>query len=206
MTGVVPTLALVTHGPGETQALAARLAQRLEAGDVIWLSGDLGAGKTTFTQGLGRGLDIAVPINSPTFVLIREYVGRLPLYHIDLYRLGDAREVAALGLPDYLAGDGVCVLEWAERLDARGEMPGLHIRIEQQSPGLPHSHADDYALWPPQEQWPLENAATPKDERPSAVEPRGESARALTFAAAGERAERLLGALREDNLSDAARN
>src|ERR1700694_663949 len=129
MTGVVPTLALVTHAPGETQALAARLAQRLEAGDVIWLSGDLGAGKTSFTQGLGRGLDIDVPINSPTFVLIREYAGRLPLYHIDLYRLNDAREVAALGLPDYLAGNGVCVLEWAERLDARGEMPGLHIHI-----------------------------------------------------------------------------
>ena len=166
MTGVALTLALMTQSPGETQALAARLAQRLEAGDVIWLSGDLGAGKTTFTQGLGRGLDIAAPINSPTFVLIREYVGRLPLYHIDLYRLSDAREVATLGLPDYLAGDGVCVLEWAERLDARGEMPGLHIRIE----------------------------------------PRGELARALTLAAAGERAERLLGALREDNLPDASRN
>ena len=90
MTGVVPTLALLTHSPGETQGLAARLALRLEPGDVIWLSGELGAGKTTFTQGLGRGLDIAVPINSPTFVLIREYMGRLPLYHIDLYRLNDA--------------------------------------------------------------------------------------------------------------------
>jgi tRNA threonylcarbamoyladenosine biosynthesis protein TsaE len=119
-----------THGPGETQSLAARLAQHLEAGDVIWLSGELGAGKTTFTQGLGRGLNVDVPINSPTFVLIREYMGRLPLYHVDLYRLGDAREVATLGLPDYLDGDGVCVLEWSERLDARGEMPGLHIRIE----------------------------------------------------------------------------
>ena len=186
---MVPTLALLTHGPLETQALAARLAQQLEAGDVIWLSGELGAGKTTFTQGLGRGLDIAVPINSPTFVLIREYVGRLPLYHIDLYRLSDAREVAALGLSDYLAGDGVCVLEWAERLDARGEMPGLHIRIEPPvSSLLHHGRQDDGGV------------------RPSAVEPRGESARALTLAATGERAERLLGALREDNFFDAAGN
>src|SRR5438105_1759607 len=137
MTNVVPKLAIVTHSPRATQALAARLAQRLEAGDVLWLCGDLGAGKTTFTQGLGRGLGIAAPINSPTFVLIREYIGRLPLCHIDLYRLGDAREVAALGLSDYLAGDGVCVLEWAERLDERGELPGLHIRIEQPVEHLP---------------------------------------------------------------------
>lgn len=187
--GVVPTLAFLTHGPLETQALAARLAQQLEAGDVIWLSGELGAGKTTFTQGLGRGLDIAVPINSPTFVLIREYVGRLPLYHIDLYRLSDAREVAALGLSDYLAGDGVCVLEWAERLDARGEMPGLHIRIEPPLASLLHPGREDA--------WGV---------RPSAVEPRGESVRALTLAATGERAEQLLGALREDNRFDAARN
>jgi tRNA threonylcarbamoyladenosine biosynthesis protein TsaE len=130
MTGVPVTFSYTTHGPSETRSFAARLAQRLEAGDVIWLSGDLGAGKTTFAQGLGRGLHIDVPIISPTFVLIREYKGRLPLYHVDLYRLGDACEIANLGLPDYLDGDGVCVLEWSERLDARGEMPGLHIRIE----------------------------------------------------------------------------
>src|SRR5438128_5296 len=104
-----------THSAAESQALAARLAQYLAAGDVIWLSGELGAGKTTFTQGLGRGLGISVPINSPTFVLIREYSGRLPLYHVDLYRLDSAREIATLGLGDYLDGHGVCVVEWAER-------------------------------------------------------------------------------------------
>ena len=185
----------LTHSPGETQALAVRLAGRLEAGDVIWLSGDLGAGKTTFTQGLGRGLDITAPINSPTFVLIREFRGRLPLYHIDLYRLGDAREVATLGLSDYLAGDGVCVLEWAERLDARGEMPGLHIRIEQQTPGLPHSDETGET-----------GSRRADDAKPSAGESHGESERTLTLYAAGERAERLLEVLREDNLLDAARN
>jgi tRNA threonylcarbamoyladenosine biosynthesis protein TsaE len=119
----------LTQSAAETQALAARLAAHLQPGDVLWLSGDLGAGKTTFTQGLGRGLGIAAPINSPTFVLIREYAGRLPLYHIDLYRLENPRAIANLGLNDYLAGDGVCVVEWAERL-ATDEWPGLHVRFE----------------------------------------------------------------------------
>ena len=205
MTSVVPKLILVTHSARETQALAARLAQRLEPGDVLWLSGDLGAGKTTFTQGLGRGLGVAAPINSPTFVLIREYAGRLPLYHIDLYRLGDAREVAALGLSDYLAGDGVCVLEWAERMDARGELPGLHIRIEQPAAGWAPERGEDA----------MGRAVTPEraeNARGGSVmtEPGGdrsaESARMLTLAAAGERAERLLSALREDKGADAAGN
>ena len=127
--------AVTTHSAAETQALAERLAEGLIAGDVLWLSGDLGAGKTTFSQGLGRGLGIHVPINSPTFVLIREYLARLPLYHIDLYRLDNPRDIAALGLNDYLDGDGVCAIEWAERLVGvdgvdTGLWPGLHVRIE----------------------------------------------------------------------------
>jgi tRNA threonylcarbamoyladenosine biosynthesis protein TsaE len=119
-----------THSAGETQALGARLAKRLAAGDVLWLSGDLGAGKTTFSQGLGRGLGVKAPVNSPTFVLIREYAARLPLYHIDLYRLDNPRDIVTLGLNDYLDGDGVCVVEWAERLVESGIWPGLHVRIE----------------------------------------------------------------------------
>src|SRR5438067_4131427 len=108
-------LTLTTHSAAETQALAERLAQDLQAGDVLWLSGALGAGKTTFTQGLGRGLQVGVPISSPTFVLVREYQGRLPLFHIDLYRLDEQRDILNLGLRDYLDDDGVCVVEWAER-------------------------------------------------------------------------------------------
>ncbi len=123
---------VITHSARETQALAARLAPHLAAGDVIWLSGDLSAGKTTFTQGLGAGLGVDAPINSPTFVLIREYAGRLPLYHIDLYRLDEPREIDNLGLRDYLDGTGICVIEWAERLDPQGTLPGLHVRIEPQ--------------------------------------------------------------------------
>jgi tRNA threonylcarbamoyladenosine biosynthesis protein TsaE len=119
-----------THSPAETQALAERLAGRLLAGDVLWLSGDLGAGKTTFAQGLGRGLRVSAPVVSPTFVLVREYRGRLPLYHIDLYRLDERRDMLNLGLRDYLDGDGVCVVEWAERFDAEHMLPGLHIHFE----------------------------------------------------------------------------
>ena len=119
-----------TRSAAETQALAARLAPHLLPGDVLWLSGDLGSGKTTFAQGLGAALGVDAPIVSPTFVLIREYAGRLPLYHIDLYRLDNPREAVALGLRDYLDGDGICAVEWAERYDARGDLPGLHVRIE----------------------------------------------------------------------------
>ncbi|MBI5876237.1 MAG: tRNA (adenosine(37)-N6)-threonylcarbamoyltransferase complex ATPase subunit type 1 TsaE [Chloroflexi bacterium] len=131
-----------TQSAAETQALAARIAPLLQAGDVLWLSGDLGSGKTTFTQGLGRALGITQPIVSPTFVLIREYAGRLPLYHIDLYRLDNPREALNLGLRDYLDGEGVCVIEWAERFDARGDLPGLHIRIE---PDAGSGRAFDFA-------------------------------------------------------------
>jgi len=102
----------------------------VKAADVLWLSGALGAGKTTFTRGLGRGLQVGAPIVSPTFVLVREYHGRLPLYHIDLYRLEQWRDMLNLGLRDYLDGDGVCVVEWAERFDAGQTLPGLHIVIE----------------------------------------------------------------------------
>jgi tRNA threonylcarbamoyladenosine biosynthesis protein TsaE len=135
ISGMLVEWTVTTHSAAETQALAERLAERLIAGDVLWLSGDLGAGKTTFSQGLGRGLGIHVPINSPTFVLIREYSARLPLYHIDLYRLDNPRDVAALGLNDYLNGDGVCAIEWAERLVGvdggdEGLWAGLHVRID----------------------------------------------------------------------------
>lgn len=132
---VTATWTTQTQNAAETQALAARIAPLLEAGDVLWLSGDLGSGKTTFTQGLGRALGIGQPIVSPTFVLIREYAGRLPLYHIDLYRLDNPREALNLGLRDYLDGEGVCAIEWAERFDTHGDLPGLHIRIDPQGEG-----------------------------------------------------------------------
>lgn len=112
-----------------TQALGICLGELAAPGEVITLAGDLGAGKTTLTQAIGKGL--AVPetcyITSPTFSLLHEYPGRLPLYHLDLYRLHDAEEIMELGFEDYLYGEGVCVLEWPDRL---GElMPDHRLQI-----------------------------------------------------------------------------
>ncbi|MGZ0050983.1 tRNA (adenosine(37)-N6)-threonylcarbamoyltransferase complex ATPase subunit type 1 TsaE [Brevibacillus gelatini] len=101
-------------GAEETQRFAEQLATSLLPGDLLALEGDLGAGKTTFTQGLARGLGIRQVVNSPTFTIIKEYQGRLPLYHMDVYRVGDDPD--SLGLDDYFFGEGVCVVEWASLL------------------------------------------------------------------------------------------
>lgn len=98
-----------------TQALGYKLGTVLKAGDVLLLAGDLGAGKTTLTQGLAQGLGVTEFVNSPTFVIINEYdTGRLPLYHMDLYRVEDEAQLFDLGLEEYLFGKGICVIEWPE--------------------------------------------------------------------------------------------
>ena len=115
----------------QTHELGARLGSVVQAGDVIALQGDLGAGKTNFVQGLARGLDISEDVNSPTFILANEYYGgRLPLYHIDAYRVEDAVEADGFGLDDYLNGDGVTVIEWAERVRAALPHDLLWIEME----------------------------------------------------------------------------
>ena len=109
----------ISHSPAETIALARTLAATLRRGDVLALSGDLGAGKTHFVKGLAAGLGTAASVTSPTFTLLHEYPGgRLPLYHFDFYRLDDADEALGIGLDEYLDGDGVCVIEWAEKFPA----------------------------------------------------------------------------------------
>ena len=113
----------------ETRAIGAALGRTAQPGDVLWLHGELGAGKTEMTKGIAAGLDCADYVSSPSFALIHEYQGgRLPLYHIDLYRLeGDA--AIDLGLEDYLEGEGLTVIEWGERLP-RGFFPdGLDIEL-----------------------------------------------------------------------------
>ncbi len=103
-----------TAAPAETEAIAARLAQRLRPGDVVLVSGELGAGKTTFVRGACRALGVKAPVTSPTFTIARRYDGRLPISHLDLYRLGDlAGEDPAL-LADELAADRVAFVEWPE--------------------------------------------------------------------------------------------
>ena len=106
-----------SRSPAETIARGVELAAALEAGSVLALSGELGAGKTCFVKGIAQGLGITEPITSPTFTLINEYrSGRLPLFHIDLYRLDSAAEAVAIGIEEYLNGNGVTVIEWAERI------------------------------------------------------------------------------------------
>jgi len=112
----------------ETEAIACKLAAMLKPGDVICLSGDLGAGKTTFTKALGKALGVAEDITSPTFSLIQEYQGDLPLYHFDVYRLLKPSEFRDLGAEEYFDGDGVCVIEWANLV--REYLPERHIWIE----------------------------------------------------------------------------
>ena len=108
-------LEIITRSPEETQKIGVRLGELALPGDVFLLVGGLGAGKTCLTQGIAWGLNIKEYAASPSFVLVRELHGRLPLYHIDFYRLDNLEEIAELGLDDYLYGKGVCVLEWAEK-------------------------------------------------------------------------------------------
>jgi len=107
-----------TESPEETQALGEKIGKMLKRGDVIALIGDLGTGKTCLTQGIARGVGIARNeiVSSPSYILINEYNGTVPIYHIDLYRLENSEEIAELGLSEYVEGDGICIIEWAERM------------------------------------------------------------------------------------------
>jgi tRNA threonylcarbamoyladenosine biosynthesis protein TsaE len=115
----------------QTVALGNALGKTAEPGDIITLEGTLGAGKTTLTQAIGRGLEIdpGIYITSPTFSLMHEYQGRLPMYHLDLYRLGSEDEIEALGFNEYIYGKGLSVIEWAERLGDMMPFERLHIQI-----------------------------------------------------------------------------
>lgn len=107
---------IVSQSPAETEAAGERLGRTLQAGDVVALTGELGTGKTCFIQGLVRGLGVAAPATSPTFVLINEYRGRLPVYHVDAYRTQSLTELMDLGLSELFDEGGVTVVEWADKL------------------------------------------------------------------------------------------
>ena len=108
-------LKLNSYSPEQTKLLGSYLGKLAQRGDAFLLVGDLGTGKTCLVQGIARGLDIEEYAFSPSFVIVREYHGRLPLYHVDFYRLSHIEEIADLGLEEYLYGNGVCVVEWAEK-------------------------------------------------------------------------------------------
>ncbi len=125
MSGASP---LSSNGPDETRRIGERLGSLLKPGDVVLLSGELGAGKTVFVQGVARGLDFAGTVSSKSFVLMGEYPGRVKLYHADLYRLDDPEQVAELALEE-ISTDGVLVVEWPERA-GEGVLPEEHLHIE----------------------------------------------------------------------------
>ena len=123
------TVELLSRSPDETRSFAAAMARAARAGDVIALFGELGAGKTEFVKGFAKGLGIESVVNSPSFVLMAEHGGRVPLFHLDLYRLTGAAEALEGGLADERRSGGVTVIEWAER--AAGVLPDhLAVRIE----------------------------------------------------------------------------
>ena len=123
----------VTYTSGsaeETAGIGAGLARNLKKGDIVALIGDLGAGKTVLTKGIARGLGVrdVQYVNSPTFVMIKEYKGRLPLYHFDLYRLDHSTALDAMNYDEYFYGDGVSVVEWADKIVRL--LPPRHIRVK----------------------------------------------------------------------------
>lgn len=119
-----------TKAPDDTRALAAEVAGLARPGDLVLLAGDLGAGKTVFVQGFGRALGVEEPITSPTFTLLRTYPGRLPVVHLDVYRLEQVQELLELGVPELLDEGGVALVEWGDV--ARPALPSefLEVRIE----------------------------------------------------------------------------
>ena len=125
-----PTLELASESPEATRALAAQLAEVARPGDVLCLWGDLGAGKTVFAKGFGLGLGIEDTISSPTFVLMGEYAGRLPLFHIDLYRLASAADALEGGLLDDRQSTGVVLIEWPDRLGDALPPDRLDVHID----------------------------------------------------------------------------
>lgn len=109
------SLNLCSHSAEQTQLLGTYIGQLAQRADVFLLVGELGTGKTCLVQGIAQGLEVKEYPFSPSFVILREYHGRLPLYHVDLYRLDQIEEIAELGLQEYFQGDGVCVIEWADK-------------------------------------------------------------------------------------------
>lgn len=126
-------IALEAPTAEDTRSIGAALAPLLHPGDALALTGELGAGKTTLVQGLARGLGFAGAVISPTFTLVREYRGRLTLYHADVYRLDRVQDVIDLGFEEMMEGDGVLVVEWGDVIE--GLLPPEHLLIELTAPG-----------------------------------------------------------------------
>lgn len=125
-------MVIETRSPEETFRLGRKLGEAARPGQVFTLTGDLGTGKTVFTQGFTKGLGVEEPVNSPTFTIVQVYdEGRLPLYHFDVYRIGDVEEMEEVGFEDYVMGDGVSLIEWAELISEILPEKRTAVRIEK---------------------------------------------------------------------------
>jgi tRNA threonylcarbamoyladenosine biosynthesis protein TsaE len=124
-------LELISNSASQTRSIGKKIGRILKKGDILGLTGNLGAGKTTIIQGIARGLgvDSKQYVRSPSFVLAHQYEGKLPIYHMDLYRL-NANEIADLGYEEYIFGNGVCIIEWADKIGKIPAKEWLHIDIE----------------------------------------------------------------------------
>ena len=122
------TLSFTTKSAEESEALGQKIGRALQKGDILAMRGPLAAGKTTLTKGIARSLGIRDEITSPTFCLISEYAGKMPLYHMDVYRLDGAEDFINLGTDDMLYGEGVCVIEWSEKI--MSELPDMAITVD----------------------------------------------------------------------------
>ena len=122
-------VSLISDSEQETIATAEKFAKHLKAGDIIFLQGELGAGKTVFMKGIARALKVSPKkVTSPTFILMNYYEGKLPVYHFDLYRLEKPEEISSINFDEYFYGDGICFIEWPERLG--GLLPENHWLVE----------------------------------------------------------------------------
>lgn len=107
-----------SFNPKDTYKIGFDMGRKAKSGEVYCLNGDLGVGKTVFTQGFAKGLGVDEPVNSPTFIIVQEYKGKdMPFYHFDVYRIADVTEMEEIGYEEYFYGDGVCLIEWAEKID-----------------------------------------------------------------------------------------
>ncbi|WP_035165845.1 tRNA (adenosine(37)-N6)-threonylcarbamoyltransferase complex ATPase subunit type 1 TsaE [Caloramator sp. ALD01] len=124
-------ITFVTNNERETFELGYKIGTKLKKGDVISLNGDLGAGKTHLTKGIAAGLGVDDYITSPTFTIVNEYMGRLPFYHFDVYRIDDIYEMYEIGFDEYLYGDGVCVVEWGDMVEELLPKDKIYIYIKK---------------------------------------------------------------------------
>ena len=125
-------MVIETHDPEETFEVGRTIGMNAKPGQIYTLTGDLGVGKTVFTQGVAAGLGITEPVNSPTFTIIQEYEdGRLPFYHFDVYRIGDLEEMEEIGYDDYFFGQGICLIVWAELIEEILPEKRIEVTIEK---------------------------------------------------------------------------